>query len=79
VHCAEAARLASLGSTVAKRLKAQIGKRQVEAEESGLPPPSLKEFVARKEGSGAKEKITFDQVTDLLDSCTLNKKLRKKL
>jgi hypothetical protein len=51
----------------------------VQAEEASLPPPSLEELVARKEGSGAKEKITFEQVTDLLDSCTINKKQRKKL
>jgi hypothetical protein len=35
--------------------------------------------VARKPGSGAKQKIMFKQVIDLLDSCTINKKQRKKL
>jgi len=79
VHLAEAARLASLGSTIAKRLKAQIGDRQVKANEAGLPPLTLEELVARNLGSGAKEKITFKQVTDLLDSCTIDKKQRKKL
>ena len=74
MHLAEAARLAGLGSTVALRLKEQIGARQVEADEAGLPPPTLKELVARNPGSGAKEKITFEQVTDLLDSYTINKK-----
>jgi len=59
MHLAEAARLAGLGSTVALRLKEQIGARQVEADEAGLPPLTLKELVARNPGSGAKEKITF--------------------
>jgi hypothetical protein len=79
VHLAEAARLAGLRSTVALRLKELIGARQVEADEAGLPPPTLEELVARNPGSGAKEKIMFKQVTDLLDSCTINKKQRKKL
>jgi hypothetical protein len=79
VHCAEAARRAGLTNTVGKDLKAQAGQQQVEAEEAGLPPPTVEELVARKPGSGAKEKITFEQVTDLLDSCTIDKKQRKKL
>jgi predicted esterase YcpF (UPF0227 family) len=79
VHLAEAARLAGLGSTVALRLKEQIGARQVEADEAGQPSPTLEELVARNPGSGAKGKITFEQVTDLLDSCTVDKKQRKKL
>jgi hypothetical protein len=68
VHLAEAARLAGLRSTVALRLKELIGARQVEADEAGLPPPTLEELVARNPGSGAKEKIMFKQVTDLLSS-----------
>ena len=79
VHCAEAARQAGLTNTVGKDLKAKAGQRQVEAEEAGLPPPTVEELVARKPRSGAKEKITFEQVTDLLNSCTINKKQRKKL
>ena len=76
VHCAEAARLSGLGGTVAKRLKAQVGDRQVEAKEAGLPPPILEELVARKLGSGALEKIIVDQVIELLESCMINKKQR---
>ena len=60
MHLAEAAQLAGLGSTVILRLKEQIGARQVEADEAGLPPPTLKELVARNPGSGVKEKITFE-------------------
>ena len=51
----------------------------MEADKAGLPPPTLKELVARNPGSGAKEKITFKQVTDLLDSYTIDKKQQKKL
>ena len=46
----------------------------MEADEAGLPPLTLKELVARNLGSRAKEKITFKQVTDLLDSYIINKK-----
>ena len=79
VHYAEAARRAGLTNMVGKDLKAQAGQRQVEAEEAGLLPPTVEELVARKPGSGVKEKIMFEQVTDLLDSCIIDKKQRKKL
>ena len=46
----------------------------MEADEVGLLPSTLKELVARSPGSGVKEKITFKWVTDLLDSCIINKK-----
>jgi hypothetical protein len=79
VHCAEAARLAGLSSTTAKRLKAAAGDLQVERYKEGLPPPTLEEQVAGKPGSRRPPALTVDQVTDLLKSCTLNKKQRKKL
>jgi hypothetical protein len=79
VHIAEVARQAGIGNTTGKDLAALAGKRQVDAEEAGLPPPTLEELVARNPGTGLKQKITFEQVTDLLESCMLNKKQRKKL
>jgi hypothetical protein len=51
----------------------------VERAEQGLPPPSLAEQVARKPRSRALSKISEEEVTKLLKSCTLNKKQRKKL
>jgi hypothetical protein len=39
----------------------------------------LKEQIARKLGSRAKEKITDEQVLELMEACMLNKKQRKKL
>jgi hypothetical protein len=78
-HCAEAARLAGLSSTAGKRLKAAAGDLLVELSEQGLPPSTLDEQARRKPGRGAQPKITAEQVTELLEACTLNKKQRKKL
>jgi hypothetical protein len=51
---------------------------QIRNAEQGLPPPTLAEQVARKEGNGAKKKISED-VLYLLKVYTLNKKQRQKL
>ena len=79
VHQAEAARRAGLLQQTASRVqkRAEALKKQHEAD--GLPPPTLEEQVTRKEGSGAKPKIIDDEVLELLNACTLNKKQRKKL
>jgi hypothetical protein len=37
------------------------------------------EQIKRKEGSGAKPKITDDEVIELMEACTLNKSQRRKL
>ena len=37
------------------------------------------EQIKRKEGSGAKPKITDDKVIELIEACTLNKSQRQKL
>jgi hypothetical protein len=79
VHCAEAARKAGLHSTTAKDLKKRAGELCLEHLEKGLPPPSYEQQIARKPGSGALPKISEEQVTSLLEACTLNKKQRKKL
>jgi hypothetical protein len=54
-------------------------KETIFAAENNLPPPSLEELVKRKLGSGVKPQITEDEIVRLLESCTLNKKQRKKL
>jgi len=79
VHCAEAARKAGLSSTTAKDLKKRAGELCLEHIKQGLPLPSYEEQVARKEGSGAKPKISEEEISRLLKACTLNKKQRKKL
>jgi hypothetical protein len=83
-HCeyvtyAEAARKVGLLPSTTKDILKKAGKLCVERAEQGLPPPSLAEQVARKPGSGAPSKISEEEVTRLLKSCTLNKKQRKKL
>lgn len=45
----------------------------------GLPLHTYEEQVARKPGSGAKLKVSKEDITRLLEACTLNKKQRKKL
>ena len=79
VHQAEAARRAGIPKQTACDLqkRAEALKKQHEAD--GLPPPTLAEQVARKEGSGAPKQITDEEVLQLLEACTLSKKQRKKL
>src|SRR5256714_3192031 len=79
VHCAEAARKAGLALTTAKDLKKHAGELCIEHLEQGLLLPSYEEQVARKEGSGAKPKVSEEEITRLLEACTLSKKQRKKL
>ena|ERR1700722_1205793 len=79
VHQAEAARRAELPKQTATDLKNRSAKLEILYEEQGLPPPTLDEQVARKPGSGAKPKITDKEVLKLLETCTLNRKQRKKL
>lgn len=79
VHQAEAARRPGLSSLTASDVKFRAGEVQIRNAEQGLPPPTLAEQVARKEGSGAKKKISDEDVLHLLKACTLNKKQRQKL
>jgi hypothetical protein len=79
VHQAEAARRAGLKKQTANDLKIHANALKAEHAEKGLPPPTLAEQVARKPGSGAKPKITDDEILELLEACTLNKKQQKKL
>jgi hypothetical protein len=79
VRQAEAARRAGLSSSTASDVKFRAGEVQIRHAEQGLPPPTLAEQVARKEGSGAKKKISDEDVLHLLEACTLNKKQRQKL
>jgi hypothetical protein len=56
-----------------------VGKLEVEHTEKGLPPPTWEEKLARKPGSGAKPKLTDEDVNLIFKECTLNRKQRKKL
>ena len=79
VHQSEAARKAGLPKQTASDVKKRAEALKAANEPQGLPPPTLAEQVARKEGSGAKLKIADDEVMELLEACTSNKKQRKKL
>jgi hypothetical protein len=79
VHQLEAARKAGLPKQTASDIKKRAEALKATNKAQGLPLPTLAEQVARKEGSGAKPKITDDEVIELLEACTLNKKQRKKL
>jgi hypothetical protein len=79
VHQSEAARRAGLKQQTASDVQKRAEALKKQHKANGLPPPSLEEQVTRKEGSGATPKITDDEVIELLDACTLNKKQRKKL
>jgi hypothetical protein len=79
VHSTEAARRAGININTAKKIRTRVSAFLVECEEAGLPTPTIKEQVARKPGSGAKPQTSAQEITNLLKSCTLNKKQRKKL
>jgi hypothetical protein len=79
VHHSEAAYKAGLLKQTASDVKKRAKALKATNEAQGLPPPTLAEQVARKEGSGAKLKITDDEVMKLLKACTLNKNQRKNL
>jgi hypothetical protein len=76
VACAKAARKAGLSPSTAKEILKRAGGLCVERAEQGLPSPSLAEQVARKPRSRPPSKISKEEVTRLLESCTLNKKQR---
>jgi len=79
VHHSEAARRAGIPKQTASDVKKRADALKATNETQGLPPPTIAEQVARKEGSGAKPKIIDNEVLELLEACTLNKKQRKKL
>ena len=79
VHQAEAARRAGLSSSTASDIKFRAGEVQIQNAEQGLPPPTLAEQVARKEGSRAKKKISDEDVLYLFKAYILNKKQKQKL
>lgn len=79
VHLAEAARRAGLSKSTATNIKNRAAELEIQYTAAGLPPPTIAEQIARKEGSGAKQKISDDEVIQLLEPCTLDKKQRKKL
>jgi hypothetical protein len=79
VHQAEAARRAGIPKQTATDLKNRAEELTIEHAENGLPLPTLAEKIARKPGSGAKPKVTDNEVIRLMEACTLNKKQRQKL
>ena len=79
VNISKAAERAGLEYSTAKSFRASVGALEAEHAEKGLPPPTLEEKVARKEGSGAKLKLTEADLEEIWVSCTLNKKQRAKL
>jgi hypothetical protein len=76
VYIAEAARRAGLNTKIATNIKNRAAELEIQHAEAGLPPPTIIELVSRKEGSGAKPKISDEEVLLLLKTCTLNKKQR---
>ena len=82
IHQAEAARRAGLAKSTAIDIKNATADVEIRCAEQGLPPPTIQEQVEQikhKEGSGAKPKITDDEVIELMEACTLNKSQRWKL
>jgi hypothetical protein len=79
VYQAEAARSAGISKQTTADLKNCTAELEIKHAENGLPLPTLAEMIARKPGSRAKPKITDEEVIQLIDTCTLNKKQRKKL
>lgn len=79
VHQAEAARRVGLAKLTSTDIKNRAAEVEIAHAEQGLPPPTLKEQIARKLGSGAPSKILDEEVLHLLEACTLNRKQRKKL
>ena len=80
VHQAEAARRTGLPKQTATDLKNRVTELEIKHAELELPPPTIEEKITRKKGTRPqKPKITEEEVTTLLEACTLNKKQRKKL
>jgi len=79
VSLPEAARKAGINRKTATNIKLRAANLEIEHIEAGLPPPTIQELIRRKEGSGAKPKISEAEVDEILAACTANKKQRKKL
>ncbi|KAH6696479.1 hypothetical protein BKA61DRAFT_662537 [Leptodontidium sp. MPI-SDFR-AT-0119] len=84
VHCeyvavVHAAKKAGIPQTTANDIKRRADALKAECEAQGWPPPSYQEQIERKVGSGAKPKTSVEEVSKLLDACTLNRRQRKKL
>jgi hypothetical protein len=82
VHTAKAARRAGLAKSTVTDIKNASAGIQIQHDKEGLPPPTIQEQVEqmrRKEGSGAKPNITDNEVIELMEACTLDKKSRRKL
>jgi hypothetical protein len=76
VYQAEAICKAGLAKQTIINIKNVAADVQIRYYEEGFPEPSIQEQVEqlkRKEGSGAKPKITDDKVLGLLEACILNK------
>jgi hypothetical protein len=76
---AKAAEKTKIPLLTAKDIRLHVGEVCAEFQELGLPPPSYEEQVVRKPGSGAKPKIIEQEITIILDFCTISRKQRKKL
>jgi len=76
---AQAAEKCGINKSTAIKIKNRAGELLIECEEQGLPVPSLLEQATRKVGSGAKPMISENEISSLIDSCTITKKQRKKL
>ncbi len=74
VSCRKAAQKAGLAPTTGKNLKARAAVLEIEHHEKGLPPPTLEQQIARKEGSGAKPKLSEEDCVKTFEACTLSKK-----
>ena len=79
VSVRKAAERSGLTYSTGQRLKAHVGDLEIIHAEQGLPPPTIAEKVARKEGSRAKPKLIEDDFNEIFLACTINKKQRKKL
>jgi hypothetical protein len=79
VNISKAAKLAGLEYKTARYIKNRAGDLETEYVTKGLPPPTIEQQVLRKVGSGAKPKITVDDLNVIFQECTLNRKQRKKL
>ena len=77
LHQVEAARRAGLPNQTATDLKNRVQNSKSNAEK--LVSPLRRREIATKPGTGAELKIIEEEITGLLEACTLNKKQRKEL
>ena len=75
---AEAACKTGIASSIAQEIWKRAGALEAEKAERGEPPP-YEERVTRKPGSGAKPKLTVNDIKHLLEAYTRDKKQRKTL